>query len=415
MLACFLVSTGDPFLHCEEWLARTEALPVGNMSSQRVSELLAAISPEEREIFYVAWSARRREREYLALDITSISSYSELIEDIEWGYNRDHENLPQVNICMLMGEDSRLPIYQTVYSGSLKDVSTLKTTLAKLDIVTGERPVLMVIDKGFFSKKNVDLMLIDEKIKKFIISVPFTSTFAKNQVENERKNIDTAKNTIVVGEDSMRAVTRIRFWDNEHKVFTHIFYGAEKATRKKEEIYAHIAVLREEAEASPEKYLKSNEHMKWLVIRKSSKMETGYSVSIRDDAVEKALAIAGWVVIISNDVEDAKKAMRIYRAKDVIEKGFLRLKRSLDLGRLRVHSQESMQNKVFIGFIALIMLSEIHTIMSDKGIYRKMGMKQLIRALGKHRVQEIGGTRIVFPETKEQRQIYEAFGVDVPV
>jgi hypothetical protein len=52
---------------------------------------------------------------------------------------------------------------------------------------------------------------------------------------------------------------------------------------------------------------------------------------------------------------------------------------------------------------------------ADKGIYKKMGMKQLIRALGKHRVQEIGETRIVFPETKEQRQINEAFRVDVPV
>jgi transposase len=74
---------------------------------------------------------------------------------------------------------------------------------------------------------------------------------------------------------------------------------------------------------------------------------------------------------------------------DVIEKGFLCLKRSLDLGRLRVHSQESIQNKVFIGFIALIMLPEINSIMSDKGICSKMGMKQLIKALGKHRVDEI--------------------------
>jgi transposase len=121
------------------------------------------------------------------------------------------------------------------------------------------------------------------------------------------------------------------------------------------------------------------------------------------------------VVIISNDVEDGKKAMRIYRAKDVVEKDFRRLKRSFDLRRLRVHSQENMQNKVFIGFIALVMLSEIHIIMSDKEIYRKMGMKQLIRDLRKHRVQEIDETRIIFPETKEQRQIYEAFGVDVPV
>ena len=62
--------------------------------------------------------------------------YSRLIDEVEWGYNRDHEQLPQINMCLLMGARSRLPIYQTITSGCLKDVSTLKTTLAKMDAVT---------------------------------------------------------------------------------------------------------------------------------------------------------------------------------------------------------------------------------------------------------------------------------------
>lgn len=62
---------------------------------------------------------------YIALDITSISSYSQLMKSCEWGYNRDHENLPQINLCMLFGEESMLPVYQTAYTGSLKDVTTL--------------------------------------------------------------------------------------------------------------------------------------------------------------------------------------------------------------------------------------------------------------------------------------------------
>ena len=59
---------------------------------------------------------------------------------------------------------------------------------------------------------------------------------------------------------------------------------------------------------------------------------------------------AGWLVMISNNVSDPKEALAIYREKDVVEKGFLRLKNSLDLGRLRVHREDSMQNKVFCRF-----------------------------------------------------------------
>ena len=88
---------------------------------------------------------------------------------MEWGYNRDHEQLPQINLCLLMGARSRLPIYQTITSGSLKDVSTLKTTLAKMDAVTSGKPLLLVMDKGFFSAKNIN-DLWDHSLLRFIIA-----------------------------------------------------------------------------------------------------------------------------------------------------------------------------------------------------------------------------------------------------
>lgn len=110
-LAAYLVSTGDPFSYCEDWLENTVAFPVGTMTSQRISELIASISKDERDNFYHLWCALRSETEYLALDITSTSSYSELIDSVEFGYNRDGENLPQINICLLMGYHSMYPIY----------------------------------------------------------------------------------------------------------------------------------------------------------------------------------------------------------------------------------------------------------------------------------------------------------------
>jgi transposase len=414
MLACYLISSGDPFLYCEEWIKDTECLPVGSMSSQRISELLAAIKPQEREGFYKSWCSYRSEQEYLALDITSTSSYSELVDDVEWGYNRDHEDLPQINICMLMGETSRLPVYQTVYSGSLKDVSTLRTTLSKFDSITDGRPVLIVMDKGFYSHKNITAMLEDKTIKKFIISLPFTSSFARQQVVGERKDIDSVQNTIVVNGDSMRAVTKVRAWDKEHKLFTHIYYSAKKAFQKREDLYAYVATLRDEAGKSPARYADDIEYTKYLNIRRSDKAEPGYTLSIREDVINNELETSGWVILISNDIDNAKEAMRIYREKDVVEKGFLRLKKSLDLGRLRIHSQESMQNKVFIGFIALVLLSEVHRVMSDKDMYKSMTLKQLVHTLSRHRIQEINGTRIVYPATKEQRNIYKAFKIEEP-
>lgn len=242
-LACFLVTSGEPFSYCENWVQSTKSLDVGNMASQRISELLTVIKPEDRESFYQEWCNCRSEHEYLALDITSTSSYSSLIDDVEWGYNRDGEKLAQINICMLMGEKSRLPIYQTVYSGSLKDVKTLETTIGKFKAIAGHKPMIAVMDKGFYSKRNVNAMLNKKNNTKFIISVPFTCNFAKKQVTSERKDIDNLKNTIVIGNDSIRAITKIRKWSNEHKLYTHIYFNVLKAMKLREKLYTYVALL----------------------------------------------------------------------------------------------------------------------------------------------------------------------------
>ena len=128
-LAFYIVATGEPAMYCEDWILKSECYNCGSMSSQRISKLMINITYEQRMDFFEKWGSYRNELEFFALDITSVSSYSELINDVEWGYNRDKEKLPQINICMLLGEESKLPVFQTVYSGSLKDVSTLKTTL----------------------------------------------------------------------------------------------------------------------------------------------------------------------------------------------------------------------------------------------------------------------------------------------
>ena len=194
-LAKHLTTNNEPFMHCQEWLKTVEISEnIANLTSQTISKILTNITINDIESFHQQWAKKRSEKEYLALDITSTSSYSGLIENVEWGYNRDGENLAQVNLCMLMGETSRLPIYQTIYQGFLRDVTTLKTTFEKFDAITGGREILAVMDKGFYSKKNVDDLVAEGR--KFVIAVPFSSGFAKNQVDSVRDSVDCFSNNI---------------------------------------------------------------------------------------------------------------------------------------------------------------------------------------------------------------------------
>jgi len=405
-LAKHLATNNEPFMHCQEWLETVEITEnIENLTSQNISKILANITTDEIEKFYQEWAKKRYETEYLALDITSTSSYSELIDNVEWGYNRDGEDLAQINLCMLMGETSRLPVYQTVYQGSLRDVSTLKTTFEKFDAIVGGREILAVMDKGFFSQKNVDELIVGGK--KFVVAVPFSSSFAREQVECFWGLIDDFSNNIIVGSDTLRAVVKECVWGEGHVVYVYVFYNPVKAVVDRERLYRKVGDMFERAVREPQKFFGDEEVCRYVDIRLVGGV---YSVEVKKDVVAGAKRYSGWLVLVGNVVESVVEVIRIYRAKDVVEKGFMRLKGSLDLARLRVHSDLAVQSKVFVCFVALVLLSHIHNVMVDKGLYRFYTLRLLMRVLSKRRVQFIGEDRIEYPMTKEQREIYSAFG-----
>jgi transposase len=144
---------------------------------------------------------------------------------------------------------------------------------------------------------------------------------------------------------------------------------------------------------------------------KNNKLE----ISIKHSVVEKEILTSGWMILLSNSINDNKKALSVYRSKDAVEKGFYRLKNNLDLRRLRTHGDETMSGKLFIGFISLILMSHIHEKMTSKKMYKRFSLKELIKELEKLRIQYIGKSRILYPLTKNQKDIFKKFDVELPV
>ena len=79
-LACYLIAADKPVMYCEEWVASNALLDAGNMSSQRISDLLAAFGCSERNSFYRLWHSLIREQEYIALDITYVLPISPKVQ-----------------------------------------------------------------------------------------------------------------------------------------------------------------------------------------------------------------------------------------------------------------------------------------------------------------------------------------------
>ncbi len=137
--------------------------------SQRSSELFASITEDAKHRFFKLQGKRRVEKEYLAYDSTSISSYSKFLKQVRYGKNKDHDLLPQINMTLLFGQQSRLPFYYRKLAGNIPDVKTLKKMLFDMNTL-GYKKIKMVLDRGFYS--NSRLMLKPHRIaeQEFYIS-----------------------------------------------------------------------------------------------------------------------------------------------------------------------------------------------------------------------------------------------------
>jgi len=315
---------------------------------------------------------------------------------------------------MMLGETSQLPVFQMIYSGSLNDVSTLITTL---EHATGVKikNISITMDKGFSKKDIIDKLLDSESEIRFLLAIPMTLCFTKDRIRSECDTIDTVENTILIGDDIIRGVTRNCSWyNNEHGVYAHSFFNPEETYGKRNELYGKVSKLRAEATLNPKNPDYAKDFAKYLSIRKNKNQPNGYSIKIRNDVIASELEHKGWLILISNHVDSAEKAIEIYRKKDLVEKGFMRMKNCLDLGRLRVHSDERMQNKLFVGFIALILMAHIDKVMAEQKLYERMTMTKMIKTLERLRVQYINEGRILFPLTAEHKSILDSFKVPYP-
>jgi len=222
--------------------------------------------------------------------------------------------------------------------------------------------------------------------------------------------VDRLENVILTSGSPIRGVHRLTEWGGS-KLNTHVFFNPEKAAKERNELYKYVTVLKRKAEEDPDNSKNAAAYKKYLKIGRRGK---GYTVSICEDEVDWELETVGWFVLVSNYIDDPQVAHDMYRAKDVVEKSFHRYKNNLGLGRLRVHGDERMENKVFIAFIALIISSAIHETMKRKDLYKRTTFDGLLLTMAKLKVSTVKGKKILRPVTKEQSDILKAFDIRLP-
>jgi hypothetical protein len=192
-----------------------------------------------------------------------------------------------------------------------------------------------------------------------------------------------------------------------------LHYNDHKAVDDKEAFNTLLDSLEEELRSGK----RDPEHEK--LYRKYYEVTTtpvrGVSISPKQDAIDLAERDYGYFALISNDIKDPMEALKLYRSKDLIEKAFGNLKERLNMRRTAVWSEQNLEGKLFVQFVALMYLSYITAAMNEKGLFKDYTLYEVLDDLDVIECFEQPGHAAKVGEiTKKQKALFTSLGVGVP-
>lgn len=396
--------------------------PYGNdIPSQRSSELFQSINEEKRMSFFERQGKRRIEKEYWAFDVTTISSYSEVLKQVKNGKNKENDRLPQLNLALLFGEESGLPFYYRKLPGNITDVKTVRQLMHEFNVM-GYKKVNVILDRGFYSKKNVDELYKNHQ--KFVLGVKLGLKYVKEVLEEERENLKLWSN--LQTQFGAYGLCRMIDWEYEQerpykgdvltdtrRAYLLLYYNPEKAAKDQMDMNAYLTGLYNDLKECSEREYCAKDYSKYFEVTETPKR--GRQIKPRQDVMREEAKNFGYFALLSNEVKEPYEALSLYRSKDIVEKAFGNLKERLNFRRLQVSSELSLNGKLFVEFVALIYLSYVKKKMQDAKLFEKWTMQGLLDELDTIELFEAPGHGRVFGEiTAKQQAIYEVMGVQIP-
>lgn len=412
-LAIYRILKGSSFSAFKTWYETTyltERLEINNPSSQNISRILSDIGSDEGSLqrFFYKWCQIHGEDSSLVYDITSFSSYSSLIELLEYGYNRDGENLPQINLGLVASMDSRLPLFYRIYPGSINDVTTLKNLIVFASSM-GISDTLFIMDRGFYSQTNIH-ELCDSGLK-FVIPMPFSTRVAQNIISATNKMISSPENARSFN-DKIIYVLSGDVEIGTHKIPYYLYYDEERRAREVNSFYRRLIGIEEKLNGRP---IRDWENADSVVSDVAGVLKNCFSWKIKsgriylkrkNKAISRYVNRMGKLILLHNSELSWDEALSYTKSRDVVERMFRIVKNDLSGLPLRVHKEDTLRGYLFVIFLSLVIYFELLNRMKDSDLQKKYSVETLLIELGKLRMVKLLNEDEMLTEiTKKQRNI----------
>jgi transposase len=386
-----------------------------SFSSQWLSTFFERLASKDTSMLSFYNSLTQTDDETLIFDITSLSSFSKNINWLEYGYNRDGIDLPQVNLGLVTSVHRQIPLYFKLFPGSVNDVTTLKNLIAEVKSF-GISKSLFILDRGFYSESNV-VEMASEGID-FIMPLPFGVKIGKGLISETNREIENPAKARIFG-GRIYYVMEDEVDIGGVKAQAYVFLNKHRESSEVSSFYRRLIDIEtrldgKKAYREPHELFKRTagnfaRYFEWEVVDGLIRLRR------RVNAISQAVNRFGKTIILSATPRSWDEVLSLYKERDLVEKQFDELKNELDVMPLRVQKVETLQGLLFVFFVSLVMRALLLRKAREAGLLDKRSVEDILLEMGKLRTVKVGGIWRLTEITKRIRMILEKIGVQVPI
>ena len=373
-LARYLLATNGQSLPGIQTWQYNHPLPYEDGISEDVyHNLFARIGRDEtlQQKFFASRLENIDEKDALAYDSSTISTYSENQIEARYGFNKAGDGLKTIKFLALYSIDKRQPVAFTKQPGNLPDVITVANAIKQLSAL-GIKTTEIVTDNGYYSEQNLSSLF--QAGFDFITLVKTSLKWVRPEIDRHMEKLrgissvcpfDT--NTHGISVMLMHDFEKVRKYasrkngrqkgDTEtfsRRIYVNIYFNSTRQAEDKAAFEQDLLELKQLIETgTPIEELSDSAQskvQKYLSVR----TYTGrLHVSFDDKACAEAYKYHGYFVLVTNKEKDPFECLRKYRKRETIESFFEAEKQHADGQRIRVWDADTLRGRMFVQFVSL--------------------------------------------------------------
>jgi transposase len=348
-------------------------LPEVHLSKNTISSFLTNLSSQREGMIKFMNSFANWANDGIIFDGTSFVSASKTNPFCEKGYTPGNKGKTQIRLIYAFDRTNHEPVYFKCLPGNISDKTAFESCLDEI----GDKPYSIVLDKGFFSDKNVKLMSGME----FIMPLQKNTTLVLPQFK------------LFSGHE--RAITNNFLYHNRIVYFTEIYPKKYESCK--------ICIF---YDLGRRQYLMEN------YFRKNMEVDGTLPYEIESTAADDT-ATFGVTMLLTSMKKTPQNIYLDYKSRWDIEEMFDAHKNTLGFNMSYEVKYATQEGWAFIEFLSLLLFHKLNRMLITCGLAKTLSVKDLLfRAVTITQSNSSGAWKIC-NMTKPLKEMFQCLGVSM--